>query len=64
MTSTMPAQKEIIDRLTEANLRRKVKVIVGGAAVTEQWAKQIGADAYGADALDAVAKAKQILSTG
>lgn len=64
MTSTMPAQKEIIDRLKETNLRKKVKVIVGGAAVTEQWAKQIGADAYGADALDVVTKAKQIMSSG
>ena len=48
--------------LMKENLKKKVKVIVGGAPVTEEWAKQIGADAYGKDAYDAVRKVKELLN--
>jgi len=54
MTTTMTKQKEIIVRLREAELRDGVKIIVGGAPVTEDWVKEIGADACGLDALNAV----------
>jgi len=62
MTTTMIEQKKVIEALTKENLKKKVKVIVGGAPVTEEWAKQIGADAYGKDAYDAVRKVKELLS--
>jgi len=54
MTTTMTKQKEVIERLREAGLRDKVKIIVGGAPVTEDWVDEIGADACGLDALNAV----------
>jgi corrinoid protein of di/trimethylamine methyltransferase len=54
MTTTMTKQKEVVERLREAGLRDKVKIIVGGAPVTEEWVKEIGADACGLDALNAV----------
>lgn len=61
MTTTMLNQEKVIKKLEEAGLRNTVKVIVGGAPVTEEWAKKIGADAYGADALDTVKKIKKLL---
>jgi corrinoid protein of di/trimethylamine methyltransferase len=60
LTTTMPEFRKVIEGLEKAGLRDKVKIMVGGAPVTEQYAKSIGADAYGADAGQAVAKAKQI----
>jgi len=54
MTTTMTKQKQVIERLRESGLRDKVKIIVGGAPVTEDWVKEIGADACGLDALNAV----------
>ncbi len=50
MTTTMLKQKEVIDRLQEAGIRDRVKVLVGGAPATEAWAEEIGADGYAADA--------------
>lgn len=61
MTTTMLNQEKVIKKLEETGLREKVKVIVGGAPVNEEWAKRIGADAYGADAMDAVKKIKELL---
>ena len=61
MTTTMLNQEKVIKKLEEAGVRETVKVIVGGAPVTEEWAKRIGADAYGADAMDAVRKVKELL---
>ena len=54
MTTTMVRMPEIINRLGEMNLRDKIKVIIGGAPVTEEYADQIGADGYAADAAAAV----------
>lgn len=54
ITTTMPEQRRVIERLAAAGLRDGLKVIVGGAPVTADWASQIEADAYGEDALDAV----------
>jgi len=50
MTTTMLKQEEVIDRLQEAGIRDRVKVLVGGAPATEAWAEEIGADGYAADA--------------
>lgn len=54
LTTTMRAMKETIDSLAEAGLRDKVKVIIGGAPASAEFAAEIGADGYGADAFDAV----------
>lgn len=50
LTTTMPNQAEIIKALTDAGIRDKVTVMVGGAPVTEEYAKKIGADIYTSDA--------------
>jgi corrinoid protein of di/trimethylamine methyltransferase len=54
LTTTMPAQGEVIEALTTQGVREKYKVIVGGAPVDQEWADKIGADAYGKDAAKAV----------
>jgi corrinoid protein of di/trimethylamine methyltransferase len=61
LTTTMTQQKKLIEALVEAGLRERVKVIVGGAPVTQSWADQIGADGYAEDAISAVALAKQLV---
>jgi corrinoid protein of di/trimethylamine methyltransferase len=61
LTTTMLHQKEVIEALREAGLRETVRVMVGGAPVTESWAEQIGADGYAEDAIAAVALAKKLL---
>ena len=53
LTTTMTSQKDVIDALTSAGLRDNVKVMVGGAPVTQGYADEIGADAYTADAASA-----------
>jgi len=53
LTTTMTAQKDVIDALKEAGLRAKVKVMIGGAPVTQGYADEIGADAYTPDAATA-----------
>jgi len=53
LTTTMPAMKETIDAFVEAGIRDKVKIIVGGAPVSRQFAEEIGADGYGEDAISA-----------
>ena len=53
MTTTMLQQREFIKALEKKGLRDKVKVIVGGAPINQAWADEIGADGFGADALDA-----------
>ena len=54
LTTTMSAQKDIIDALKGAGVREKVKIMVGGAPVTQSFADEIGADAYTPDAATAV----------
>ncbi|MDR0475055.1 MAG: corrinoid protein [Treponema sp.] len=58
LTTTMLAQKDIIDALKTAGLRDKVKVMVGGAPVTQSYADEIGADAYTPDAASAAEKCR------
>jgi 5-methyltetrahydrofolate--homocysteine methyltransferase len=59
LTVTMPSMKKTIEALEQAGVRDKVKVLVGGAPVTPQFAKEIGADGYGENANAAVALARQ-----
>jgi corrinoid protein of di/trimethylamine methyltransferase len=61
MTTTIQEQKQIIESLKEKGLRSQVKVIVGGAPLSEEWAEKIGADAYAADAIAGVKKARALL---
>jgi 5-methyltetrahydrofolate--homocysteine methyltransferase len=61
ITPTMPYLKTVIDALHEAGLKGKVKTIIGGACITQQYADEIGADAYGDNAGEAVEKAKELL---
>jgi len=61
LTTTMLGQREVIRALEQAGLRPHVKVLVGGAPVTRDWAEEIGADGYSEDALGAVRVAKQLL---
>ena len=58
LTTTMPAMEATVEALTEAGLRDKVKVLVGGAPVTAGFAREIGADAYAPDAASAVDTAR------
>jgi corrinoid protein of di/trimethylamine methyltransferase len=60
LTTTMLHQREVIEALKEAGLRDTVKVMVGGAPVTESWADQIGADGFAEDAISAVSLAKRL----
>jgi len=62
LTTTMPNQKKVIEALREANERQRVKVIIGGAAVTRKWAEEIEADGYGEDAIAAVALVEKFIS--
>lgn len=60
LTTTMPRMAEVIDSLKEAGIRDQVKVIVGGAPVTAEYAEKIGADVYGPNAASAVERTKAI----
>ena len=62
LTTTMTKMAEVVDALKQAGLRGKVKVLIGGAPVSEAWAEKIGADAYAEDAIAAVDAAKKLLS--
>jgi 5-methyltetrahydrofolate--homocysteine methyltransferase len=62
LTTTMPSMKTTIEALKAAGLRDKVKVMVGGAPLTDQYAREIGADGYAPDASRAVALAKSLLA--
>lgn len=61
LTTTMPQQAQVIEELKKAGLREKVKVMIGGAPVSENYAKEIGADAYTPDAGSAALKAKELI---
>ncbi len=62
LTVTMPSMKTTIEALDAAGVRRQVKVLVGGAPVTPQYAKEIGADGYGENASAAVTLARQMVA--
>ena len=61
LTTTMPRMKEIIAALDEAGLRGQVKVMVGGAPITESYAREIGADLFAPDAASAASRAKELV---
>ncbi|MEM0225595.1 MAG: corrinoid protein [Thermofilaceae archaeon] len=61
LTTTMLEMKNVIEELKKAGIRDKVKVVVGGAAVTEDFARSIGADGYGEDAVKGVKVCKELL---
>ncbi|MFB0536735.1 MAG: corrinoid protein [Anaerolineae bacterium] len=63
LTTTMLNQGRVIESLQEAGLREKVKVMVGGAPVSQSWAEQIGADGYSENAVGAVALAKKLMGS-
>jgi 5-methyltetrahydrofolate--homocysteine methyltransferase len=62
LTTTMPNMKTTIEALEAAGVRDKVKVIIGGAPITDAYAKQIGADGYASDASRAVSLAKALMA--
>jgi len=62
LTTTMVVQGQIIQALSQAGLRDRVKVIVGGAPVTRGWAEEIGADGYAEDAMGAVRLVQSLVS--
>jgi len=64
MTMTAPEQGKVIDALKREGLRQKIKVIVGGGAITKDFSDEIGADGYGAAATDAVNLARELLGRG
>lgn len=61
LTTTMTMQRETILALQSSGLREQVKVLVGGAPVSQSWAEQIGADGYAEDAMRAIAVARRLL---
>ena len=62
LTTTMYGQKEVIDALCAAGLRDKVRVMVGGAPITQEFADEIGADCYTLDAASAAREAKRLIT--
>lgn len=62
LTTTMGSMRDTVTALGEAGLREKVRVLIGGAPVTQSYADEIKADGYAADAASAVEKAKGILA--
>jgi 5-methyltetrahydrofolate--homocysteine methyltransferase len=63
LTTTMPRMKEVVESLVESGLRSRVKVIVGGAPVTEKFAQDIGADGYAPDAASAVEMVRKLIGS-
>lgn len=62
LTTTMPAMRTTIDALKAAGVRDKVKVLIGGAPITQKYADEIGADGYSDNAVGAVSVAKKVLA--
>jgi len=62
LTTTMMGMKTTMEAIERAGLRDQVKVVVGGAPITQKFADEIGADGYGANAVEAVALARRVLA--
>ncbi len=62
MTTTMLEMRNIIAELNKSGLRDNVKIMVGGVPISQEFADEIGADAWGKDAFDAVEKARQLVA--
>ena len=61
LTTTMSVMRKVVDQVRERKLEDKIKVIVGGAPVSAEFAREIGADAYGFDAANAVDRVKELV---
>jgi len=61
LSTSLPTQREIVDGIVTAGLREKMKLIFGGAPVTDEWVKEIGGDGYAENAMEAVNVAKKLL---
>jgi corrinoid protein of di/trimethylamine methyltransferase len=61
LTTTMTVQREVIEALEEAGIRDQVKVMIGGAPVSQEWSDTIGADGYAEDAVGAIELAKRLV---
>jgi len=64
LTTTMPVMKEVVELVRARGLAGRVKVIVGGAPVSDAWAREIGADAHGYDAANAVERVRALVAAG
>ncbi|HUV35954.1 MAG TPA: corrinoid protein [Patescibacteria group bacterium] len=64
LTTTMNGQKRVVDALEERSMRQAVKVVVGGAPCSAEWAEEIGADGYAGDAVGAVRLLKGLIGRG
>lgn len=62
LTTTMTVQRDVIEALEDCGMRSSVKVVVGGAPVTAEWAERIGADGHADDAVAAVSLLKRLLN--
>ena len=62
LTTTMPMMKAVIEMLKAEGLRDQVKVLIGGAPITQEYADQIGADGYSTDAASAADLAKKLIA--
>jgi 5-methyltetrahydrofolate--homocysteine methyltransferase len=63
LTVTTPEQRNSIDALSKEGIRENVKVVIGGAAVTSNWTREIGADGYSDNAVEAVELFKRLVIT-
>jgi 5-methyltetrahydrofolate--homocysteine methyltransferase len=63
LTMTMPAMKKVVEALSESGLRNRIKIIIGGAPITQEFANQIGADGYGENANSAVTLARSLMKS-
>jgi corrinoid protein of di/trimethylamine methyltransferase len=63
LTVTTPEQKSTVEAIEKAGIRKNVKVAVGGAAVTSEWAREIGAEGYSDNAVDAVELFKRLVAS-
>jgi corrinoid protein of di/trimethylamine methyltransferase len=63
LTVTTPEQKSTVEAIEKAGIRKNVKVAVGGAAVTPEWAREIGAEGYSDNAVDAVELFKRLVAS-
>lgn len=61
MTTTMPAQRDIINGLIEEGMRENIKCMFGGAPVSKEWVEKIGADGYAENAAEAILVAKELM---
>ena len=62
LTTTLPSVKKVIEAFRESGMRERIKIMVGGAPVTREYADSIGADGYGENASEAVTLAKRLLA--